>query len=176
MRHRCRRSYSCAFEFTTGARAAHFPTSSPSRQVDGEGRAFAQNALEGHAPAVVLGDMPNDAQAQTRPAGLLGAGLVHPVETLENTFEVLLGNAYARVRDAYDDLVLVRASGDLHTPAAWGVLHGVLHEVGEHGSELCLVAPDGVRRGLAGAFPGKGDVLLAVGRTQAGEHPHQDAP
>src|SRR5829696_10121413 len=125
---------------------------------------------------LVFGHVPNDAQAQPGPAGLLGTGFVHPVEALEDTRETLLGDADAAVRDHHDDLVLVGACADLYTPAGRGVLHSVLYEVREHGGELRLLTTHGVRGSLAGAFPGEGDVLLAGGRTQAGEHHHEDTP
>src|SRR5919107_248820 len=120
--------------------------------------------------------VPHDAQTESSAAGLFGAGLVDPVEALEDAGEGLLGDTDARVRDAHDDLALVRIGGNLDAPAYRGVLYGVLHEVGEHRGELRLVAADGVCCGPTGALPGEGDVLAAGGWPVAGEHDHQDAP
>ena len=44
-------------------------------------------------------DLPGDGEAQARAAALPGAGLVHPVEAVEDALPVLLGDAYAGIGD-----------------------------------------------------------------------------
>src|SRR4028119_1150188 len=122
-------------------------------QADGEGRALAGDALDGHPAPVVLGDVLYDGEAEARTAGRLGARLVHPIEPLEDARELPLGDADARVGDADDDLIPLRTARHLDPPAGRRVLYGVVHEVGEHGGQLGLVAVAGVAGGLAKTFP-----------------------
>src|SRR5215208_5468437 len=67
------------------------------RQIYGEGGPFSGGALDGDPAAVVLGHMPHYGETEPRSAGSLGAGLVHPVETLEDAWDLPLGDADAGV-------------------------------------------------------------------------------
>lgn len=55
------------------------------RQVDGEGAALAQCALDGHIAAMDLGDVLDDGQAQAGPAQLPAAALVDDVKPLKES-------------------------------------------------------------------------------------------
>src|SRR5215216_276575 len=66
-------------------------------QIDGKGRAFSGGALDGDPASVVLGHVPHYGEAQARSAGSLRAGLVHPVETLEDARDLRLRDADAGV-------------------------------------------------------------------------------
>src|SRR5688572_13013917 len=70
------------------------------RQIDGEGGPFARGAPDGDPAAVVLGHVPYYGEPQSRPAGGLGARLVHAVETLEDAGDLPIRYADARVGDA----------------------------------------------------------------------------
>ena len=63
----------------------------------GEGGPFSWGALNGDPAAVVLGHMPHYGETEPRSAGSLGAGLVHPVEALEDAWDLPLGDADAGV-------------------------------------------------------------------------------
>src|ERR671920_863733 len=91
-----------------------------SRQIHGEGGSLSRGAVDGDPPAVVLGHMPYYGEAHPRSAGSLGASLVHPVETLEDAWDLPLGDADACVRNADRYLRLVGAPDHLD-PAPGGV-------------------------------------------------------
>src|SRR5215211_2940101 len=144
-------------------------------QIDGEGRAFSGAALDGDPASVVLGHVPHYGEAQARSAGSLGAGLVHPVETLEDARDLPLRDADAGVGDANRYLWTFGAPDHLD-PAPWRrVLHRIIYKIGEHRGQLCLVAVDGELGRLAEAFPLEADFFLAGDASHACEHGHQDA-
>src|SRR5918992_4918036 len=126
------------------------------RQIHGEGGSFSRGAVDGDPAAVVLGHMPHYGEAWPRSAGSLGAGLVHPVETLEDARDLPLWNAYARVGDANGYLRIFGAPDHLDPAPRRRVLHRIIYKIGEHRRQLSLVAVGGVLGGLAEAFPLEG--------------------
>src|SRR5437879_8007393 len=61
----------------------------PQRQLDREGRAFADHALDADAAVVLLDDLPAHAQAQARPAVAVLVRLLGRVERLEDQPQLL---------------------------------------------------------------------------------------
>src|SRR3712207_5650779 len=145
------------------------------RQVDGEDRSLAQGALDGDPSAVALGHVPDYGETQARPAGRLGAGLVNAVEPLEDPGELPLGDADACVGYLDDDLGAFHPACYLDPAAGWGVIDGVVQEVGKHRGELRLVSADRVLGGLAEAPPLQGYVFSAGYPPHPREHGHQHA-
>ena len=81
---------------------------------------------------MVLNDVLDYCEAESRAALLARAGLVHTVEALEDSFEGLGRYARAIVLDAHLDLPLVRGTGDdSHGALGAPVLDGVVHQVAE---------------------------------------------
>src|SRR5437868_12088667 len=77
------------------------------RQLDGELRPLADDALDADPPVVLLDDLPADAQAQAAAAVALAVGLLGRVERLEDQPQLLRRDADAGVADA--DLGHLRA-------------------------------------------------------------------
>src|SRR5918992_6352950 len=96
------------------------------RQIHGEGGSFSRGALDGDPAAVVLGHMPHYGEAEPRSAGGLGAGLVHPVETLEDAWDLPLRDADAGVRDANRYLRAFGAPDHLHPAPRPRVFHRII--------------------------------------------------
>src|SRR5215210_1157746 len=144
-------------------------------QIHREDRTFSRGALDGDPAAVVLGHVPHYGEAQPCSTGGLRAGLVHPVETLEDAWDLPLRDADAGVGDANRYLRDLETSDHLDPASRRRVFHRIIYKIGEHRGQLCFVAVDGVIGRLAEAFPLQGDVLLAGDVSHTGEHGHQDA-
>src|ERR1051326_3428537 len=71
------------------------------RQLDGKGGALADHALDTDAPAVLLDDLPADAQAQSGAAVAVLVRLFGGVERLENEAKLIRSDADAAVGDAH---------------------------------------------------------------------------
>ena len=80
--------------------------------------------------------MAYDRQAESCAAGLAGAGLVHPVEALEDAVEVAGGDADARVVDAEHSRSVLRREGDPNLSPGGGVSDGVVQEVVHKEAEI----------------------------------------
>ena len=82
--------------------------------------------------AVVVRDhVADDGEAEAGAAGLAAAGLVDPVEALEDPLEVAGRDADAVVGDGDLDLVALGGGLDLDRAAGVGVLHRVVEQVGD---------------------------------------------
>src|SRR5205823_12648545 len=68
-------------------------------QLDGEGRAFADDAFDANATLVLLDDLPADAQAQAAAAMTVFIRLLGGIERLEDQPQLVGSNADAGVRD-----------------------------------------------------------------------------
>lgn len=105
------------------------PPPSLPRESHRERRPAAARALERDGRAVEAGGVLDDGKAEARAAHLLGAALVHAVESLENPLPVLDGDADSRVRDGEDRraITLLHRDRDAAIPAV--VLDGVVAQV-----------------------------------------------
>ena len=83
----------------------------------------------------------HDAQAQTRAAGLPAAGLVHPVEAVEDMSLILPGDAGAVVGDGHHRVPAGADQPHLDGAALLRILDGVFHQVVHH---LCQFGAVGV--------------------------------
>src|SRR5689334_17971550 len=82
------------------------------RQADGERGALTEPAGNRDAAVHRPNEVLDDRQAQAGAAELAGAGLVHPVEALEDARQVVLGNADAGVLDVEAGLAAVEPPAD----------------------------------------------------------------
>jgi hypothetical protein len=83
----------------------------------------------------------DDGEPEARAAAFARAGLLDPVEALEDPREVRARDPDARVRDGEEDLRAVAPGGHLHL-ALVAVLDRVLDEVPERALDEVLVAED----------------------------------
>ena len=99
------------------------------RQIEGEGAALSQLAVDGDIAAVGLGDMFDDGQPQAGAAELAAARLVHPVEPFEQTGEMLFGDAHALVLEADLDFIVHGQRLDLDGAFGRAVLDRIVQQV-----------------------------------------------
>ena len=101
----------------------------------------------------------DDGEAQAGAARLAGAGLVDPVEAVEDVGDGVLGDAGAVVLDGEDGVPGGAVQGDDDAAALLGVFDGVFHQVVDHLVHLALV---GVH--LAGILDVDDQLLAALSR------------
>ena len=110
-----------------------------------ESRSLADGALHPDAAAMRVDDMPRDRQPEARAARFARPGGVYPVESLENSLQVGLRNADARVghRECY--VVAVGAGLHFNLPAGRRVLHRVVEQILQHFAQLRAIPAHGRR-------------------------------
>ena len=112
-----------------------------------------------------LHGVPDDGQAQARPPGGAGAGLVHAVKPLEDPGHIRLRDAHAGVGHGQRHLVPHPAGGHVYLPVQDVVLDGVFHQVFQDLTGVLVVAAD---QTALSQGQGHGD----LGRLgQGGQHP-----
>src|SRR5215210_3087318 len=117
--------------YGSGGNGVRVTTCLSQRQLHPERGALADAALDLHLPAVGLGHVLDDREAQARAPLLSGAALVHPVEALEDAGESVLRDADARVAHLQDGLAVGPREPDAHAPVRTVVLDRIVEEV-EH--------------------------------------------
>src|SRR5947207_12847650 len=96
------------------------------RDADCKGCTFSKAAAGADGAAHGLDQVFDDGQPQAGPAQLAGTGLVHAVEALENTGQVVFGNADAGVFDLQTYLGFFGVPANADTASGRGVFYGVV--------------------------------------------------
>jgi len=84
-----------------------------------------------------------DGQPQACAPGLARAGLIYPVEALENTAEMLEGDTRAKILHGKLDIVFHLPRAHQNTPAALSVFHRVLNEIAEYLRQRVFIGQHG---------------------------------
>src|SRR5262249_29766212 len=82
-------------------------------------------------------------------AQLPGTRLIHSIKTLKNMWQIMFGNANARVLDFKINLTVVRAPTDGDSPILGSVLYGIVNEVVENLVDGLFIRPGREGRGRA---------------------------
>ena len=110
-------------------------------QGEGEGAAAPDLALHPDAAAVVLDDLLADGKAQARALGLVGEGVAHLLEALEDLGLIGRTDSHSRVGHADHDLAAAPL-GPAGDRARVGELHGVGDQVDHHLDQAVGIAGD----------------------------------
>src|SRR5579859_2569220 len=92
-------------------------------------RSFPDSALNPEASTMGLHDMAGDGEAQAGAAGFAGTGGVYPVEALENSLLLCLGDSNTRVGDGDHDVAIRAGRRNLNFSAGGCVLQGVVQKI-----------------------------------------------
>jgi hypothetical protein len=101
------------------------------RQVDAEAAAFSQPAFYRNLAAMSLGNVFYNRQSQTGSAHAAAAGLVHPVETLEQPRQMLLRNTDAMILDTDNHLRILSTGSQQNRTLRLTVFNGVIQQIGD---------------------------------------------
>src|SRR5262245_45105633 len=117
----------------------HYSSLKSFRQGDIKGAALIHGARYGNVPAMSPGYGPCQAEAQ--PCSRLGSALVAAVESFENTGQIGLGDAGARVFNREDDIVtLALRERNINVSSGLRVFDGVIDNIGKHPLEHSGIA------------------------------------
>lgn len=97
--------------------------------MDGKPTSLSQHTFHGNMAAMGLGDVFDNGQAETGAAQLAAARLVHPVESLKQPGQVLLGNSAALVFDADDHLGIIPFDVQVNSAVRVTVFNGIVQQV-----------------------------------------------
>ena len=92
-------------------------------------RSFPDSTLNPEASTVGLHDMAGDGEPQAGATGFAGACGIYPVEALENSRLLCLGDSNTGVGDRDHDVAIRAGRRNLNLPASGRVLQGVVEEI-----------------------------------------------
>ena len=101
----------------------------PVRQRDGEEAAFSRSAVNAHLATVGLNNVLDDRQPQAGTTLLAAAGFVDPIESFEQTRQMLAINAAAEITHGDLDSGRPGMNRQLHFAPLVAVLDGIIYEV-----------------------------------------------